>query len=98
MQLDEVGDDGIYQVAELGIGFNPNARLRGQFIEDESIFGTGHVGHGNNESTMGGTITCNGHFDNIFWYPTIRLDSKIIIQDGKIVSKDLPKLSGYYVK
>jgi 2,5-dihydroxypyridine 5,6-dioxygenase len=98
MRLDEVQDDDIYQVAELGIGLNPKARLRGQFIEDESIFGTGHVGHGNNESTMGGTITCNGHFDNIFWYPTIKLDGKIIFEEGRIVSNDLPKMTGYYVK
>ncbi|UOF88871.1 hypothetical protein LSG31_13070 [Fodinisporobacter ferrooxydans] len=98
MRIDEVGDPDICQVAELGIGLNPKAKLRGQFIEDESIYGTGHVGMGNNESTMGGTLKVNGHFDNIFWYPTIKLDGKEIIKDGKIVSKQIPPLTGYYVK
>jgi leucyl aminopeptidase (aminopeptidase T) len=88
MRMEEVNDDRIYQVAELGIGLNPMARLRGQFIEDESIFGTAHVGHGNNESTMGGEIQCNGHFDNIFWYPTIKLDGRTIFENGRIVTTD----------
>lgn len=98
MRLEEVGDPGIRQVAELGIGLNPKAKLRGQFIEDESIYGTGHVGMGNNESTMGGELIVNGHLDNIFWYPTIKLDGKEIFKDGRIVSKDLPELTGYYIK
>lgn len=98
MRIDEVGDPDICMVAELGIGLNPKARLRGQFIEDESIYGTAHVGMGNNESTMGGTLKVNGHFDNIFWYPTIKLDGRVIMQDGRLVSKDIAPLTGYYVK
>lgn len=98
MRIDEVGDPDICMVAELGIGLNPKAKLRGQFIEDESIYGTAHVGMGNNESTMGGKLTVNGHFDNIFWYPTIKLDGITLMEDGRLVSKDLPALTGYYVK
>src|SRR5699024_2773982 len=97
VKLESVNDPGIYEVAELGIGLNPKAILRGQFIEDESIYGTGHVGMGNNESTMGGTLKVNGHMDNIFWYPTIKLDGKTIMENGKLVIEELPELTGYYI-
>jgi len=98
MRFDEVGDINIRLIAELGIGANPKAKMRGQFIEDESVYGTAHFGIGNNASTMGGNLNVNGHFDNIMWFPTIKLDGKIIMKDGKFTSKDLPNMIGNYIK
>lgn len=98
LRLDEVGDPDMRIIAELGIGGNPVAKMRGQFIEDESVYGTGHFGIGNNASTMGGKSTVNGHFDNVFWFPTIELDGVEIMKDGRFTSPHLPKMTGNYIK
>lgn len=97
LRLMEVGDPDIFMVAEIGIGLNPKARMRGQFIEDESVYGTGHVGIGNNQSSMGGRITVNGHFDNIFWRPTVYLDGQAIMVDGRLAVPGFESIKGIYV-
>lgn len=98
MRLEQIGDPNIRLIAELGIGGNPVAKMRGMFIEDESVYGTAHFGMGNNASSMGGNSFVNGHLDNIFWFPTIRLDDVTIMKDGKFVSPELPAMSGFYVE
>jgi 2,5-dihydroxypyridine 5,6-dioxygenase len=98
LRIDELGDPDICLIAELGIGVNPKAKMRGRFIEDESVYGTAHFGMGNNASTMGGKLDVNGHFDNIMWFPTIKLDGVVIMKDGKFTSKHLPNLTGNYIK
>lgn len=90
-------DPGIYLVAELGIGLNPIARLRSRFYEDESVYGTAHIGVGNNASTMGGTQQVNGHLDNIFWKPTINLDGQEIMSEGRLAYPAAPKIVGFYM-
>jgi leucyl aminopeptidase (aminopeptidase T) len=42
-----------FNVAEIGIGMNPAARLIGMVLEDEKVLGTVHIGIGDN-SNMGG--------------------------------------------
>lgn len=96
--LEQVGDPDLYRVAELGIGLNPKARMRGCYIEDESVYGSGHVGIGNNEATMAGKIKATAHIDNIFWRPTIKLDDQIIMKEGKLAVKNLPEITGIYIK
>lgn len=91
-------DPGIYLVAELGIGLNPIARLRSRFYEDESVYGTAHIGVGNNASTMGGTQQVNGHLDNIFWKPTIELDGQKIMTEGRLTYPSAPPIVGFYMK
>jgi 2,5-dihydroxypyridine 5,6-dioxygenase len=96
--LARVGDPGIYFVAELGIGLSPIAKLRGRFYEDESIYGTAHIGLGNNASTMGGNLKVNGHMDHIFWRPTINLDGKAMMEEGRLVYPGAPNIVGCYIK
>lgn len=50
--LEEFGPDA-FNVAEIGIGMNPMARLCGTVLEDEKVLGTVHIGVGDN-SHMGG--------------------------------------------
>ena len=38
--LDSFGDRHCFNVAELGVGLNPNARLTGEMLEDEGVMGT----------------------------------------------------------
>ena len=50
--LEEFGPDA-FNIAEIGIGMNPMARLCGTVLEDEKVLGTVHIGVGDN-SHMGG--------------------------------------------
>lgn len=71
-------------IAELGIGLNPNAMLTGLTLEDEKIAGTVHLALGDN-STFGGTVEVDSHLDGVILNPTLEIDGKIIIQDGKLL-------------
>lgn len=66
-----------YQVAEFGIGINPNAEVVGNILEDEKAVNTVHIALGNNLS-MGGKIKASCHLDGVILSPTIKLDGKII--------------------
>jgi leucyl aminopeptidase (aminopeptidase T) len=70
-----------YNVAELGVGCNPKARLIGNPLEDEKVVGTVHVALGDN-STIGGNVQAGIHLDGIMLKPTMFLDDKIVIKDG----------------
>lgn len=69
-------------IAELGIGTNPKARLTGEVLEDEKILGTVHIALGNN-ITMGGTCDVGSHLDGILLRPKVTIDDKVILSGGK---------------
>jgi len=71
---EEIGRD-VYNVAELGIGLNPAARITGNILEDEKVMGTAHIAFGNNIS-FGGKVGCPSHLDFVFYEPEIILDGK----------------------
>lgn len=73
-----------YNVAELGIGTNHEAKLIGNILEDEKVLGTIHIAFGDNMS-MGGNISVGSHLDGILLQPSLFLDSKPVMLDGKIV-------------
>ena len=60
-------------VAELGIGLNPRARVTGNVLEDEKAAGTAHVALGNNVS-FGGIVSCPSHLDFVLFDPVITID------------------------
>ena len=70
-----------YNVAELGVGCNPNARLIGIILEDEKVYGTVHVAFGDN-STFGGNVQAGIHLDGIMRKPSLFLDEKPVIEKG----------------
>ncbi|MBU7014906.1 MAG: aminopeptidase [Theionarchaea archaeon] len=75
----------VYQVAELGIGLNPNACLRGAIIEDEGVLGTAHVAVGDN-TLMNGLNKAPIHVDMVMKDPTIELDGRVVISaEGKTI-------------
>jgi len=71
-------------IAEIGIGTNPHAKLTGITLEDEKVKGTVHIGLGNNIS-FGGTNSIPCHNDAVLLNPTMVIDGKTILKDGKIV-------------
>ena len=76
--------DGARNVAELGIGTNPAARLTGNVLESEKVAGTAHVALGNN-AHFGGTVDTPFHSDGVLARPTIRADGREILRDGAAV-------------
>jgi leucyl aminopeptidase (aminopeptidase T) len=74
-------------IAEIGIGANPNAKVIGNVLEDEKVFGTTHIAIGNNLS-FGGKIDVPLHLDGIILKPTLEVDGKVLIKDGKWVFLD----------
>lgn len=75
-------DDTAKNVAEFGIGTNPNCRIMGNGLVDEKVFGTIHIACGNN-LFMGGQQDCNMHYDMIIKNPTVYLDDECVIENGK---------------
>lgn len=73
-----------FNVAELGIGTNPVAKLSGSVLEDEKVLGTVHVAFGDNTSYHGGKTTASVHEDGIMVQPTLELDGKVIVEKGKM--------------
>ena len=77
-------DPNCFNVAELGIGLNPNARLSGVMLDDEGVLGTIHLGIGTNY-TLGGKIIAPIHYDLLMWEPTIKVDGKIVQRNKEVL-------------
>ena len=72
-------------IAEFGIGTNPNAKRPDNTLEAEKIEGTVHIGHGNNYF-MGGRVNADYHSDFVIPSPTVVFDGKLFMERGKLVS------------
>ena len=82
VMLDKVGKDA-RNIAEFGIGTNDSAKLSGILLEDEKVMGTIHIALGNNVS-MGGSVNVPIHLDGVVKKPTVWMDGKLLMQDGKL--------------
>lgn len=81
--LDRIGEKA-YNIAELGIGINPEAKLIGNVLEDEKVGGTVHIALGDN-SCFGGDVVAGIHLDGIIKKPVLFLDGeKFILSDDNI--------------
>ena len=76
-------DHNCYNIAELGVGLNPQCRLCGIMLEDEGVIPTAHIGIGTS-ITLGGTVKAPTHYDLLMWDPKIEVDGKVIIDGGKV--------------
>ncbi|MAG47441.1 leucyl aminopeptidase [archaeon] len=69
-------------IAELGIGTNYKAKIIGSTLQDEKSISTIHIAFGNS-SGIGGNVYSKIHKDIIFQKPTILVDDKVIMKEGK---------------
>ncbi|MEK6711533.1 MAG: leucyl aminopeptidase [Nitrospinota bacterium] len=79
------GDPNCWNVAEFGIGLNPNARITGRALMDEGVMNTAHVAIGTSRM-LGGAVTAAAHYDMVFWEPTLEIDGKIVYRGDKILA------------
>ena len=70
-------------LAELGVGTNDKARLRGVTLEDEKIYGTIHIAFGSND-TFGGTVAAGVHLDAVVLEPELYLDDLLVVGQGYV--------------
>lgn len=71
-------------LAELGIGSNPNASDPDNVLEAEKIRGTVHLAIGDN-AHMGGTVTADLHEDFVLPHPDLYLDGELVMRGGQSV-------------
>jgi aminopeptidase len=69
-------------LAEIGIGTNPKAKVIGNVLEDEKVYGTVHMAFGNNLEG-GGKNNIQLHKDGIIKKPTLQVDGRTIIDNGR---------------
>ncbi len=79
------GNNNASFIAEFAVGTNPTAKVTGNVLEDEKVLGTCHVAFGDNTSYPGGTNESTLHMDVIIFEPTITLDDKVIMENGKLL-------------
>jgi len=74
-------------LGELGIGLNKNAKIVGNMLEDEKVYGTCHIALGSNYDEDAKSLI---HLDGLIKKPTIGVkyedgNEKIIIEDGEVL-------------
>jgi leucyl aminopeptidase (aminopeptidase T) len=85
-----LNDQNMYTFAHISYGCNPGAKLTGNVLEDERIWGVLEWGIGNQSEAFGARKTrAISHSDGITLKPTLEGDGQEIIRDGKYVHPDL---------
>lgn len=82
--LEMLGDGKGRSVAEFGIGTNRWARITGNVLEDEKVYGTVHIAFGSN-LTFGGTVEAGVHIDCVFQKPDVLIDGREWMEKGHLV-------------
>lgn len=83
--IEEYNDPNMYVSSEFGIGLNSYSKCLGNcYIEDESSYGTFHIGFGRNVA-LGGVHEASGHFDLVCLEPDIYADNRMIMHKGRII-------------
>ncbi len=80
--LEQIGDSA-RNIAELGIGTNPKARIGVTIREMKKSWGTAHIALGDSKS-LGGKVESPLHMDIVFREPNLVVDGQTVIKEGQI--------------
>jgi leucyl aminopeptidase (aminopeptidase T) len=72
-------------IAEIGIGLNPQARISDEITESKKALGTVHLALGDSANEYGGLVECDVHLDGLILRPTVMFDDQVIVDDGRHV-------------
>lgn len=81
-QIKEIKDSD--NIAEIGLGLNPNSLFNGDFEEEKKARGTCHIAMGNG-FYYGQPARSTVHIDMVLYKPTVTFDDELIVEDGKVV-------------
>ena len=76
---------GATNLAELGIGLNPLARIGPAITETKKRLGTAHFALGDNAGGYGGVVECPLHLDGMVLAATVTVDGIDLVRDGGLV-------------
>jgi leucyl aminopeptidase (aminopeptidase T) len=76
-------DPNVYYAAELGFGLNPKAKFGRNYLEDETTYGTAHIGLGEGR-TFGSKISACAHMDLVLDRPKVQIDGKVVLIDRQV--------------
>jgi len=91
--LQSFNDPNMFNVAHISFGCNPGAKLTGQILEDERIWGCVEWGLGHQGSSFKGKAgPAISHTDGICLNASVWLDDEEILKDGSFVPKEYAEL------
>ncbi|ALM74037.1 aminopeptidase [Thermococcus barophilus] len=92
--LRSFNDPNMFKIAHISYGCNPGAKLTGNILEDERIWGAVEWGLGNQAESFKGKVgSAKSHTDGICLNPSVVGDGKYIIRDGEYIHPKLKKLA-----
>jgi leucyl aminopeptidase (aminopeptidase T) len=84
--LEAVGNPNAYQIAEIGIGLNPQAEMIDNILSAEGKAGTAHIALGSTPGDRDARLIQAGiHLDLVFWHPDILLDGISVVRNGEVI-------------
>lgn len=93
--LKDFDDEGMLKMAHIAYGFNPGAKLTGNVVEDERVWGCTEWGIGYVSPIDAPPVgqDAKSHTDGICLNSSVWLDGVQLMDEGKIVDKELYDLS-----
>ncbi|NPV43410.1 MAG: aminopeptidase [Firmicutes bacterium] len=87
--LNSFNDENMFITAHISYGLGPGAKLTGDIVEDERVWGCTEWGFGNVGailvSDIPGGIPAASHSDGICLNSTVYLDGKLFLKEGQVV-------------
>jgi leucyl aminopeptidase (aminopeptidase T) len=83
-ELNKGGKEG-RNLAKVGIGLNPKARIIGRELEDAKMLGAVSVGFGDS-LRFGGRMRSPIYIESVMTKTTLALDNQVVVKSGKVVA------------
>lgn len=89
--LKSFDDPNMYKMAHIAYGFNPGAKLTGNVVEDERVWGCTEwgIGYVSPLDAPPDGINAKSHCDGICLNSTVWIDDKLVMENGVIVDEEL---------
>lgn len=81
--LESFDDPNVYNLGELGIGMNPECKLDGTMLSDESVWGGFQLALGT--SAPGGKCQAAAHYDTVLTGARLELDGQTVFDDRSLL-------------